>query len=78
MGMRAPPNMGKPYVSAFDAIYPALAEEMQVPLLPFFLDGVAADPSLNLADGIHPNPQGIEIIVSNVAPFVLDIVKDLN
>ncbi|TLP47275.1 arylesterase [Cohaesibacter sp. CAU 1516] len=78
MGMKAPPNMGQTYVSAFDAIYPALAEEMNVPLLPFFLEGVAGDPSLNLADGIHPNPQGIEIIVSNVAPFLLDIVKDLN
>ena len=78
MGMRAPPNMGKSYVTAFDAIYPALAKDMNVPLLPFFLEGVAADPALNLADGIHPNPQGIEIIVSNVAPFVLNIVKELN
>ncbi len=78
MGMKAPPNMGQSFVSSFDAIYLALAKEMSVPLLPFFLEGVAGDPSLNLADGIHPNPQGIEIIVSNVAPFIMDIVKDLN
>ena len=78
MGMRAPPNMGKDYVAAFDAIYPALAKQYGLPFYPFFLENVAAEPELNLRDGIHPNEQGIEIIVSNVAPFVIDIVKTLN
>ena len=70
--------MGQAYVSAFDAIYPTLAKEWDVPLYPFFLQDVAADPSLNLADGIHPNVAGIEIIVDNVAPFVIEIVKGLD
>ncbi|WP_319531505.1 arylesterase [uncultured Cohaesibacter sp.] len=78
MGMRSPPNMGKDYVTAFDAIYPDLAEQHEIPLYPFFLEDVAGQPSLNLADGIHPTTEGISIIVKNVAPFVQDIVKTLN
>ena len=78
MGMRAPPNMGQDYVTAFDAIYPALAEQYGTPLYPFFLDGVAAEPGLNLADGIHPNAKGIEIITKRIAPFVTELVKAKN
>ena len=78
LGMRAPPNMGKDYVAAFDAIYPELAEHYNVPLYPFFLEDVAGQPALNLADGIHPTTEGISIIVKKVAPFVQDIVKTLN
>ena len=78
LGMRAPPNMGKDYVAAFDAIYPELAEHYDVPLYPFFLEDVAGQPDLNLADGIHPTTEGISIIVKKVAPFVQDIVKTLN
>lgn len=74
-GMKAPPNMGEAYVARFDAIYPALAEQYDVPLYPFFLDGVAAQSELNLADGIHPNEKGIAVIVKKIAPFVADIVK---
>src|SRR3546814_6208034 len=53
-GMLAPPNLGRDYGEAFNAIYPRLAEQHDVPLYPFFLEGVAAQRALNQADGIHP------------------------
>ena len=74
MGMRAPPNWGRDYQKAFDAIYPALARKYDVPLYPFFLDGVAMDPNLNQEDGIHPNREGVEIIVGRVAPYVQRLI----
>jgi acyl-CoA thioesterase I len=70
MGMLAPPNWGRDYQKEFDAIYPELATKYQVPLYPFFLDGVAMVPSLNQEDGIHPNKAGVAIIVGRVAPYV--------
>ncbi len=69
-GMLAPPNYGKDYADRFNAIYPELAESFGVPLYPFFLDGVAADAKLNQADGIHPTPAGVDIIVKNIMPTV--------
>ena len=69
-GMRAPPNLGRAYVAAFDAIYPELAQEYGVPLYPFFLEGVALRPHLNLPDGLHPNAAGVERIVANILPHV--------
>ena len=78
MGMRAPPNMGADYVAAFDAIYPALANEYQIPLYPFFLEDVAAQPHLNLEDGIHPTAEGIKVMVNKIAPFVIDILNQMN
>ena len=53
-GMLAPPNYGADYAARFNSIYPDLAKKFDVPLYPFFLDGVAADAKLNQADGIHP------------------------
>lgn len=53
--MKLPPNYGLPYASEFEEVYPRLAQEEDVLLIPFILDGVAAIPALNLADGIHPN-----------------------
>ncbi len=69
-GMRAPPNMGGTYTQAFDRIYTDLADELAVPLYPFFLDGVAARGDLNLDDGMHPNARGIAVIVENILPHV--------
>ena len=69
-GMLAPRNMGEDYVRAFEAIYPELAEAHDVILLPFFLEGVAAEPALNQADGIHPNAAGVAIMVENIKPAV--------
>lgn len=65
-GMLAPPNMGKPYQEAFAAVFKDLAEEESVELMPFLLQGVAGQPDLNLADGIHPNPEGQRIIAREV------------
>jgi len=73
-GMRAPPNMGDEYANAFDAIYPKLAAEFGISLYPFFLDGVIADPKLNLADGIHPTAEGIGIITKRILPFVTELL----
>jgi acyl-CoA thioesterase-1 len=64
--MEAPPNFGKEYTSAFHAMFPALAREHGVTLLPFLLDGVAGFPRLNQADGIHPNYVGERIVTGNV------------
>src|SRR5882724_10281209 len=65
-GMRAPPNLGRDFAAAFDRIYPELAAKYGVPLYPFFLDGVAADARLTQADGLHPNPAGVEVIVERL------------
>jgi acyl-CoA thioesterase I len=69
-GMVSPPNYGRDYAERFNTIYPDLAKSFGVPLYPFFLDGVAADAKLNQADGIHPTPQGVDIIVHNMMPTV--------
>jgi acyl-CoA thioesterase-1 len=74
MGMVAPSNWGRDYERDFDAIYPKLAEKYQVPLYPFFLDGVATDPALNQADGLHPNARGVDIIVDKVTPYVARLI----
>ena len=69
-GMRAPPNYGADYAARFDAIYPDLAKQFDVPLYPFFLDGVAAETSLNQADGMHPTAAGVDRIVERILPMV--------
>lgn len=70
-GMKAPRNLGRDYVEAFEAIFPRLAARFGVPLYPFFLDGVAAEPRLNQADGIHPNADGVAVIVRAFRPHVV-------
>jgi acyl-CoA thioesterase-1 len=69
-GMLAPPNFGADYGARFNSIYPDLSKQFDLPLYPFFLDGVAADASLNQADGIHPTAAGVDIIVNNMLPTV--------
>ena len=76
-GMLAPPNYGKDYADRFNSIYPDLSKSFGVPLYPFFLDGVAADAKLNQADGIHPTPQGVDIIVAKMMPTVEAFVGPL-
>jgi acyl-CoA thioesterase I len=61
-GMEAPPNLGAAYTSEFRAVYRQLAREHEVTFVPFYLEGVAGIPSLNIADGIHPNAEGSLII----------------
>lgn len=77
-GMLAPPNLGAEYGAEFNAIFPELAAEFEVPLYPFFLEGVAADPSLNQADGIHPTKDGVAIIVQKILPAVQAFVEPLS
>ena len=69
-GMLAPPNFGADYGARFNSIYPDLAKQFDLPLYPFFLDGVAADAKLNQADGIHPTAEGVDIVVNNMLPTV--------
>ncbi len=65
-GMEAPPNLGSDYTERFRNIYRELAEENDVVFLPFILEGVAGEPDLNLADGIHPTAEGHKIVADNV------------
>ena len=69
-GMLAPPNLGERYAKAFNSIYPDLAAAHDVMLYPFFLDGVAAEPHLNQPDGMHPNADGVAVIVERIGPYV--------
>ncbi len=69
-GMRAAPNLGADYQSAFDAIYPKLAGKYDVPLYPFFLDGVAGESGFQLEDGLHPNAKGVDRMVERILPTV--------
>lgn len=69
-GMLAPPNLGADYGTAFNTIYPDLAQKYDTMFYPFFLDGVAGDPALNLSDRIHPTAEGIAIIVERIMPDV--------
>lgn len=75
IGMKAPRNLGADYVAAFDPLYEDLARQFQVPLVPFYLDGVAGDPALNQSDGIHPNAAGVAAIVKRIAPEVIALIK---
>jgi acyl-CoA thioesterase-1 len=77
-GMVAPPNYGSDYAARFNAIYPELAKAFGVPLYPFFLDGVAADATLNQADGIHPTAEGVDVIVKNILPSVQALVGTIS
>lgn len=72
-GMKLPPNYGTEYTAGFESIYPLLAKQYRLPLIPFFLDGVAGSVSLNQADGIHPTGEGYRII----ADKVLETLKPL-
>jgi acyl-CoA thioesterase-1 len=74
-GMLIPPNMGEKYSARFKEIFPRLAEEERVELIPFLLEGVAAQTDLNLADGIHPNEQGYKKVADTVWNVLLPVLK---
>ena len=69
-GMEAPPNLGRAYGDEFRAVFRRLGARPGVTFDPFFLEGVAGDPALNQADGIHPNREGVEKIVARLLPTV--------
>jgi len=74
-GLQTIQNLGQEYTDAYRDIYPAVAAEKEVILIPFFLEGVAADPDLNQEDGIHPTAEGYEIIVETVYPYVVEAIE---
>jgi acyl-CoA thioesterase-1 len=76
-GMLSPPNLGTDYKAAFDAIYPELAKAHNLLFMPFLLQDVAQDSALNQADGIHPNGNGVAIIVRNLLPYVTEAMDKL-
>ena len=76
-GMRAPRNLGEAYAAEFDAVFPRLAEKHGVAFYPFFLDGVALDPTLNQPDGIHPNAAGVAVIVERILPALEPLLREL-
>ena len=73
-GMHAQRNLGADYVKQFDTIYPRLAKDYNLLFYPFFLDGVALNPKLNQADGMHPNPAGVKVVVARMLPYVKKLV----
>lgn len=75
LGMKANPTLGPDYVAAFDEIYPTLAAETGVPLVPFILEGVAGDALLNQSDGIHPTVQGHQQLATLVLPALTPLVR---
>jgi len=74
-GMQIGQNLGKEYITAFEKIYPLVAREENVGLIPFFLTGVAANPTLNQTDGIHPTAEGYRVAVDHIFPYVIETIE---
>lgn len=74
LGMYAAPNLGAEYQNAFNAIYPRLAEKHDLPLVPFFLEGVAGNAAMQLDDRMHPNAEGVARMVKNVLPTLEPLI----
>jgi acyl-CoA thioesterase-1 len=77
-GMQMAQNLGKEYTSAFEANYPLVAREENIGLIPFFLTGVAANPTLNQSDGIHPTAEGYRVVVDHIYPYVIAAIEAHN
>jgi acyl-CoA thioesterase I len=77
-GMQATPSHGPEYKARFDAIYPELAKKYDMPLYPFFLDGVAGVPELNQKDGLHPSSAGVTRIVKGIMPMVRTMLDQMS
>jgi acyl-CoA thioesterase-1 len=74
LGMLIPPNYGPEYVEAFRALYPRVAKETGVELVPFLLEGVGGDPRLNQPDGIHPTAEGHRIVAGTILPHLRKVL----
>jgi acyl-CoA thioesterase-1 len=74
-GMKGPRNFGSQYAAEYDAVFPRLAKKYGVLFYPFFLDGVALEPSLVQADGLHPNEAGVQAIVKRLVPIAARLVQ---
>jgi acyl-CoA thioesterase-1 len=77
LGMRIPPSYGAEHAEAIDALYDRIAADLKVPYVPYFMKGVAADPALNLPDGIHPTVKGQAMLADNVAPKLRELLQAL-
>ena len=77
LGMLVPPNYGPEYAPAFAALFPRIAEDLEVPLVPFLLEGVGGRPDLNQGDGIHPTAEGHRIMARTLHPWLEAIVGGL-
>jgi len=75
VGMQAPPNLGRDYKTEFNSIYQRIATKHKIALYPFFLAGVVTHKNLNQADGIHPNVDGVEIIVRKMLPEIKRLIS---
>lgn len=75
LGMRIPTNYGPDYAEGFADLYPRIADDLDVPLVPFLLEGVGGIPALNLPDGIHPNAEGHRKVAGNVVSALRPIVE---
>ncbi len=74
-GMQMGQNLGQEYITAFEKIYPLVARQENIGFVPFFLTGVAANPDLNQADGIHPRAEGYRVVVEHIFPYVIEVVE---
>ena len=74
-GMKLPPNYGADYTQAFQSMYAELAHQFGIPLIPFFLEGVATKAGLNQADGIHPTGSGYAVVVETIWPVLEPVLK---
>ena len=77
-GMLAPPNMGTDYAERFNGIYKRLSEKHGVPLYPFFLEGVVTRADLQIEDGMHPNPAGVDVMVQSILPTAEAFLKSIS
>lgn len=78
VGLQIPPNYGPDYARRFSQLFPRLAEEYDLPLVPFLLEGVGGEAALNLADGIHPNAAGHRRVAETVAPALRPLVAEVS
>lgn len=75
IGMKAPPTAPAKYQGKFEGMYKYLADHHKIPFYPFFLEDVALRPELNISDGVHPNADGVRIMVDNTGPYVVELIK---
>ena len=75
LGLRLPPNYGERYTTGFRAMYESLKQQYHVPLLPFLLENVALKPDLMQSDGLHPNEQGQPLLLDNVWPTLVPLLR---
>jgi len=76
VGIRIPPNYGPRYTDEFARVYPEVAQQNHLPLVPFLLDKVALDPTLMQEDGLHPNPAAEPMILDTLWPYLKPLLKN--